>query len=587
MLLLSLAVTVALSASEPTLPVVYSAARRVQPVNESVLSVTVIERAQIERSQAQDAPELLRKLAGVDISRTGGPGSATSVFLRGSNSNHVLVLIDGVRVASSNTGAYAFEQLPVELIERIEIVRGPAAAVWGSDAIGGVIHVFTRAPDRAAAQLSGGTYSSWRASGSYGVRDERGGIGLSVSRRGTRGFSSQNPSGFSYDPDLDSNYSERALIAGDLAVSEQTSLKINALRTSTDVEFDQGRSALLDRSVALVGGYEASERYRQELRFGYASQDLNTPAFGAQFASRRLQADWQHQFTLPDATELAFGLNVQNEEGESRSGSELSYSDERDLYAGYVSYGQGFGAHRLEISGRFDDDSTFGGHGSGAVGWSLAISQQGRINAHFGQGFRAPNFNELYSPGFDGLFAGNPGLEPEVSRSGELGYAHELSAAQRVDVRVYRTQVRDLISFSGGQTFRAENIARARLEGVELRWSYQAGPWHAASELTLQDPENLDTGRSLLRRAKRKLGGRVDYDWQALSLGADLLLASPRQDFAGTLPGYGIVGLRASVPLSEQWHVDAKVENLLDKEYELAGGFNTSGRAFTLTLRWQ
>jgi vitamin B12 transporter len=565
-------------AAEPTLASVVTAAKRPQAVDTALASVTVLTRADIERIQAQDTVSLLRHFAGVDLSRTGGPGSQTSVFLRGTNSNHVLVLINGVRVASANSGAYAFEGLPIELIERIELVRGPLAALYGSDAIGGVIQIFTRTPETASVEVGVARYDSFRLSASHGYRTERGGVGIALSRRGSQGFSSQNVNGFSFDPDRDGSYIERALITADTQANEQLNFRANLLRSATDTEFDDGRSTLVQRQFGVTAMYENSETHTQTFRLGYASEVLDTPVFFSTFRTRRLQGDWQHDFTLAGGKALTLGLNTASEKGSAGG-------EERKLIAPFARFAMPLGGHELEASVRADDDSQFGLHGSFSAAWGYQF-ESARVFANFGQGFRAPNLNELYSPGFGGLFAGNENLDPERSNSFEIGADQSFGEASKVRLRAFRTRISDLISFSGGQVFSAENIARAAVDGIELSAESSLFGCKVSGDITLQDPRNLSNDQTLLRRPKRKIGAHANCDFDALNVSVDGFGYSSREDFGATLPGYGLADLSASYQISPAWSVQAKLENLFDREYELARGFNTPQRTWLVTVKW-
>jgi vitamin B12 transporter len=566
-------------ADAPELSPITTVAKREQNVYVAPASVQVITRADIERLQAVDSVSLLRHVAGVDLSRTGGPGSSTSVFLRGTNSNHVLVLIDGVRVSSANTGAYAFEGLPVELIERIEIVRGPMAALYGSDAIGGVIQIFTRTPKSIHAELGIARFDSFHAQASVGMTGARGGAGASVSRRGSQGFSAQNANGFGFNPDRDGTYSERALLHANAELSEDFTIRANAVRAVTDVEFDQGRSDLLQQLIAVQAVRGNIAGYQQTLRLGYSRDDLQTPVFQSRFQSKRIQADWQHDLSLSTSAHLTAGLNAAREEGSEGPKA-------RRLIAPFVRVEKSLGALAASASVRFDDDSQFGSKTSASTGLNYQ-QEQWRWYTNFGQGFRAPNWNELYSPGFDGLFAGNPLLAPERSYSGEFGVDFNWTENRQISMRAYRTRVRDLISFSGNQSFQAININRVAIDGVELEMRQSLGACTFAGDITLQDPRNLRDDSVLLRRAKRKAGLHADCAGERFDFGIDGFGYSRRADFGAELPGYGLMDLRTSVKLSDALALQIKVENIFDRNYELARGFNTPARTWSLSLRFE
>ena len=194
--------------------------------------------------------------------------------------------------------------------------------------------------------------------------------------------------------------------------------------------------------------------------------------------------------------------------------------------------------------------------------------------------------NELYSPGFGGLFAGNENLDPERSHSFEIGADQSFGAESKVRVRAFRTRISDLISFSGGQVFRAENIERAAIDGLEFSAESVLFGCSVSGDITLQDPRNLSNDQTLLRRPKRKIGAHANCDFDALNISMDGFGYSARKDFGATLPGYGLADLSASYQIAPAWSVQAKLENIFDREYELARGFNTPPRTWLFTVKW-
>jgi vitamin B12 transporter len=565
--------------------VVVTATRSASTVDDTLASVSIITREQIDASQAPDLLELLRLLPGVDVSRTGGPGQSTTLFLRGTNSNSVLVLIDGIRVSSVNSGLFDFAHLPLGQIERIELVRGPRAALWGSDAIGGVLQIFTREPDGPGATARFSRYATLDGVARFGARDDRGGFAATVSGSSAGGFSAQTPDGFAYDPDADGYLNRSASVRGDIALGSQR-LAASAIGTSADVEFDQGESDAENVSLGVSLSGPLREGWAHALTVGGADEAIGTPAFFQTFDSRRESVDWIHDVALGNAGALVAGVNWLHEEGvntDTFSGSPV-FDRSRHNTGAFATWRGGSGVLDAELSGRYDDNSQFGGESTfqAAVGWT--VSDDWRVIASAGEGFRAPNLNELYSPGFFGLFAGNPDLQPERSRSAELGVrgavgAHALSA------HAYRTRVRDLISFTGGETFEAENIGRAEIDGIELEWRWRGDRWGTSANATLQDPENADTGTALLRRPRRKFGLAVD---RQLCEQADATLegqyTSERDDFAGPLGSYTLVNARIAWRARSGLRLGARLDNATGRDYALAGGFGTPGRSLMFTI---
>jgi vitamin B12 transporter len=347
------------------------------------------------------------------------------------------------------------------------------------------------------------------------------------------------------------------------------------------------RTAALNRVFGLrLAGPLAGTRWSHALVAGHSSEDLDTPAFGSRFGSARDSVDWLHTFALDTANTLSAGVNWSRETGYSREFGSTAFDSSRRNAALFASWRGAFGAHSFEASLRHDDNSQFDGATTGNVGWGWQAAPTLRLRASWGQGFRAPNFNELYYPGFFGSFAGNPDLQPERATSAELGLAWQPSASQHLELSAYASRVRDLIVF-GGVDFRAENIARAAIDGAELDWRGEYGALALSANATWQHARDAVTGEALLRRAPRK--GNLAADWRfdnAATVGLDLALVSRRPDFGGELGGYARLDLRAMAPLPGGWRLEARLENLGDRDYALVDGFETAGRSGSLAIRW-
>jgi len=569
--------------------VVVTANRYAVPADAVLASVTVLDRAAIEASQARDLIDLLGRQAGIDIARTGGPGQASTVFLRGGNSGHALVLVDGIRVNAATSGILDFAHLPLAQVERIEIVRGPRAALWGSDAIGGVIQVFTRDPSKAFFEAHAGSYVRSGLSGGGGIARGESSIGVGAGVESLRGFSATTPGTYGYDPDPDGYDNRNLSLRAHTAIGSQA-LEASGLFTDADVDFDQGRTAALNRVFGVrLSGPLAGARWSHALVLGHSSEDLKTPAYDSRFGSARDSVDWIHSIALDPRNDLNVGLNWSRETGYSDEGPR-GFDQARRNAALFASWRGRFGAHLLELSTRRDDNSQFAGATTANAGWGWQFAPAWRLRVSWGQGFHAPNFNELYYPGFSGLFKGNPTLRPERSTSSELGLEWRASPSASLGVSLYRTRVRDLIAFEGTD-YSATNIGRAAVDGAELDGHYALGALTLAANATWQHARDLDTGAALLRRAPRK--ANVSADWRFGNdavLGVDLTAVSARPDFGYPLPldlaGYGRVDLRASAPLAGGWQLEARLENLGDRDYRLVDGYATAGRSGTLALRW-
>jgi vitamin B12 transporter len=563
---------------------VVTPSRMAESLNDALASVSIISREDIVLSVAEDLFELLRLQPGVDIVRTGGPGAQTSVFLRGSNSNHVLVLIDGIRVSSSNTGAYAWEQLPLNQIERVEIVRGPRGSIYGSDSIGGVIQVFSRSSPDPYARVTAGSYGTAEFEGGLGYESERTRLSVNAGYRNVDGFSAQNPDGFSPDPDDDGFKGISLGIKGSSNVDYGRWL-YSFLALDNETEFDQGESDARQMliSVGFEGGFSPNWDY--QLIGGFVSDELFSDFgfFSSDFESKRYDISWQNQLTIGEEGMLGFGLDYYREKGKSV----YSWDESRNNTGLFASFDQHFNALHLQLSGRLDDNSRFGSKFTGHIALGYDIGDAWQLMGSYGSAFRGPNLSEQFSPGFGGFFAGNPDLDPESSTSGELGLRWMHSTAGTLSAALYRTDVEDLISLSDDST-KLINIAEARLEGLELDYQFAHAGWLLSANATFQNTENRATREPLLRRPDEKGSVTLDRRFESGSwLGVEWFVSGKRQDVGDrTLDGYRLVNLKAGWVFAPAWRLELRGDNLLDEDYEPTFGFNSPGRSYYLSIAW-
>jgi vitamin B12 transporter len=577
--LLSICPAVAEQALPAGEPLIVTATRSAQPAVSSLAAVSVIERDRIERSQAPDLLELLRLEAGIDIARTGGPGGQTSLFMRGSNANHVLVLVNGVRVAAAGTGAFAWEMLDPAIIERIEIVRGPRAARWGSDAIGGVIQIFTRQAEGLSARAAYGRYRDRSLSAAAGT----GSFGVTVAGRRVAGYSSQNERGFSFDPDDDGFENFSSVVSGNVIAGPGT-LQWHARLARGESEFDQGDSDFLNYAGGLDYRWNPGQWQLETALSAYRDRLETSTSFGqSEMVTRRVQAGFQAERAVTTSAQWLVGVDAWQESSASRD----TWSEDRYNIGLWTGFDGSLGALDFETSLRLDRDELFGQAVSGniAAGWRPA--DDWRLMASLGRGFRAPSFNQLFSPGFGGLFAGNPDLDPETSWSAEFGAQWLPGLGQRISLTVFDTRIDDLIDFAGDD-FQAINIRKARIRGAELGHHYRTENWRSQLQLTWQDAEDRDSGSPLLRRAREKASLSIDRLFPTGGwTGLEVAHVGSRFDVGQEkLPAYTLFNLHAGWPLAEGLRLEGRLENLTDREYENVVGFNTHGRSLFVGVSW-
>lgn len=564
---------------DPKENMIVTAKRRAESIETTLARANVITRQDIEQSQASDLKALLQTQAGIDVARTGGPGGQTSVFMRGTNSNHVLVLIDGIRVSASGTGGFQWELVDLATIERIEIVRGPRAARWGSDAIGGVIQIFTR-------QAQGMSFRG--AVGSYGERSGAfatglNGQSLTLSARRMDGFSAQNERGFAFDPDDDGFENKQLAGQGQLAVG-QNDLRWSGRWLSGEIEFDDGISdveqyaahlnygiTLDDWSVALDGGF-----YRDQL-------ETRTPFGVSENNTRRTQLSVIAQTPLNASLEWMVGIDGWRESGVNVG----TWRENRTQWGIWTAFDGQTNAWSYSASVRLDDDERFGTESTGqlAMGWQFNPAL--RFFASIGQGFRSPNFSQLFSPGFGGLFAGNPDLKPETSTSVEWGMDWSWQPNQTLGISAFYTDIDDLIDFSGVD-FQAININQAQIKGLEISHQFNSDRWQSELNWTWQEPEDKDQQLPLLRRAKNKGSAVLTYALDQYQVGAEVIYVGERVDVGqATLSPYVTLNLTAQWQLSSELALQGRLTNLAGADHEPLIGFNAAGRSALIALEWR
>ena len=584
--------------------VVVTSNRTAISVNDALAPVEVIDAEQIRRSQARSLPDLLRGRAGISMTSQGGQGKLTTLFLRGAESDHVLVLVDGIRIGSSTSGLASFQDLPIEMIERVEIVRGPRASLYGSDAIGGVIQVFTRR-DRGAlvprVRLDAGSNDSLGFGVGFGGASERGWFGADFQHTRTDGINSCNgyfdPLTFEgagcfiapgSQPDRDGYEKDAMSLRGGVAFNEQWTLEGHALRNEGDNEFDGDFTNRSETVQQVIGGklrWRPSERVDVHLTAGRnvdSSDNFLDDTFVDFFSTDRDSATLQGDFGIAGDQLLSVGLDWLRDRVEATT---LYDESERDNKAAFVQYQARFGAQSLEASVRRDDNEQFGGHTTGSAAWGLNFADHWRVTAGYGTAFKAPTFNELYFP-----FFSNPDLDPEDSETWELGLVWQGDALSlRADA--FSTDVDDLIAFDASQN-RPNNVESARMRGVEVGADASFAGIDVSGAISYLDTENRSgeyRGNELARRARNSARLDVDRAFGAFRFGITAVGEGPRyDDVANTrrLGGYGTLDLRAEYAFTQSLSLQARLANAFDRDYETVGYYNQPGREWYLTLRY-
>lgn len=580
---------------------VVTATRTAQTAEQSLASVTVFDRERIEQTQATSLPDLLKRVPGVSFTNNGGPGKATSLFMRGTESDHVLVLVDGIKIGSVTGGGAALQDLPLELIERIEVVRGPRSSLYGSEAIGGVIQIFTR---RGQAQgikpyLSAGygTHDSYSGSAGLSGGDGQSWYSLGVSGSDTDGIDVKSPGTSGYERDDDGYRNLAATLSAGHRFDNGLELDANVLRADSHNDYDsvnskrtKGYGANADNESLVFGTrarFSPLEPWLVTLQAGRSEDNSDAyqdGAFYSRFDSRRDSYSWQNDIVVATGHTLTLGVDHQHDEVQSTAEYDEDTRDNDGYFAQYL--GQE-GRHDWQLSLRRDDNEQFGQHDTGNLGYGYAFTDWLRGTISYGTAFKAPTFNELYYPDY-----GNPELDAETSRSLEVGLAGQHDWGHWA-VNAYRTQIDDLIAYDASISG-PSNVQEARIRGVELVVGSQWLGWDWNANYSVLEPENRSSGSNrgneLARRAKQLFNLDVERRFGEFSVGTSLHAEGQRyDDLANTreLSGYATLDLRGEYRISPEWRLQARIANLLDADYETAEGYNQPGQAAYLTVRYQ
>jgi vitamin B12 transporter len=580
--------------------VVVTATRTPQRAGEVIPDVTVISSEEVARAGAGSVADLLRRQRGIEIVRNGGPGASTSVYLRGANSNQVVVLIDGVRIGSSTTGAASWNAIPLSSIDHIEIVYGPLSALYGADAIGGVVQIFTKKSEGApafSASAGGGTYGTSQYDAS--VHGSTGGehsvsYALSGAREDSNGFSSTRPGASNYNKD-DDGYTRNS-VNGRLTVQLAPGHEVGGqfLKSRLHAQYDSGPSSFDTYNEQDIDSYAVflNDRilpnWRSSLQLARSEDKLGSftsaAASGAsQINTRQDEVTWQNTLDLNgDTLQVLFGHR--KEEVLSSSSTALNRSRVTNSVA--AAYDLRRGSHLLDLSLR-NDHSVYGGKTTGAAGYGYEFSKTLRATASVGTSFRAPTYNELYYPGY-GLVTN----KPEQGRNAEVGVRYQVAGAE-LQANYYRNRLTDMIVTVNPCPSRAGscayNVNHALLEGLTMSAETRLRGLDLRASVDLQDPRDETTGKQLARRTRRHASLTAAYALDQFDIGAELQASGSRFDDAANanrLGGYGLLNLYTTWRFTRDWSMLLRLDNAADKRYDLARNYGTAGRSWFAALRY-
>lgn len=587
--------------------VVVTATRQQRRAEDSLASVEVLERADIERAGHSSLIEVLRAMPGVQVTANGGAGANANVYIRGAEARHTLLLIDGVRVGSATSGAATFETIPLAMIERIEVLRGPASALYGSEAIGGVIQVFTRRGEAGfhpEVYVGYGTDDTFKGSVTLAGGVDRLRYSLTAGKERTDGFNSKRDPAYwrsgartSYWADDDGYRND--MLSGALSLGFRERDEVGLSFTQSDARNRYDASALryfdsyLDKKARSVGVYmrnQLASGWTSTLRLGQSEdKSLNKASSAAPsfFNTLQDQLMWQHDVDLPLGH-----LLLAYEYVETKLDSSTAYrEDSRRVNSALLGWTADLDAHHLQLNARHDDNSQFGGKTTGMLAYGYDLAAGLRLRGSIATAFNAPTFNQLYWP-MTSLtsYHGNPDLKPEEALNRELGLRWS-QGSHMVELTYFDNKVKNLIASNPTPALRGQqiNIGEARLKGVELGYLLALGDFKLGAGVDFLSAKDEDTGLRLSRRAQRTGYLRLSQTLERFEWGVDIDGAGRRYDDAANttvLHGYGTVNAYAHYRVAPDWKVELRANNLLDKDYELARGYRTPGASAFIAVRY-
>ncbi|PID48415.1 MAG: TonB-dependent vitamin B12 receptor [Proteobacteria bacterium] len=596
--------------SSDEIEIVITAGRKAQSINNTLAPVSIITRQDIERFQASTVPEILSTLPGLSVlSSGGGAGKQTSLYLRGTNANHTLVLVDGVKIGSATLGGSALQLLPLDQIERIEVVRGPRSSLYGSEAIGGVIQIFTRRTNPKGqgfvpqASISYGSHNTRKVSANWSGGNDQAWFNVGLAHEKSDGInvlaSYTDYPAPDYNPvtvretDKDAYSNNSLSLRAGYRFANDINIELSFLNAEGDTEFDGGfvnETEFRQQVISTKLSVPVARWGNMTAQLGQSRDDSDQYKDGAYrntFDTKRNTASLQMDSHWGAQGKLTVGVDYQDD----KVGSNTTYSiTSRDNTGLFASYQNRFAANSLDVSLRRDDNEQFGNKTTGAIALAHDWGRDLQARLSYGTAFKAPTFNDLYYPN-----SGNPELSPEKSRNIELGFSGQFGEQGNWGINAFQNNIDDLIEWqdTGNGVWKPMNVSAVRIRGLELLMNTQVAAWQVAANATLQKPQvssGSNDGKRLIYRPEKLLNLTVDRDFGRWSVGATVHAEGNRATDVGNthyLGGFATLDMRAAYALNRSVSLGLKVNNILDKDYTLKRNYYQDGINGLLTLEYR
>ena len=561
------------SQTSPTMSNLIVAATKTHlPKQKILIPVTILDAEDIALSGANNLSEILRFIAGIDVTSNGGPGQIASIFMHGSNSNHTLILINGIKINDSATGTAAIQNIHPDLIEKIEIIKAPRTSLYGSNAVGGVINIITKKQTKTGYEIGYKTGSdntdTINFMGGFHSSEIQGGIQFHQYK--TDGFPARTESNVASGHENDSvnaflNFdNDNWSLVTNVWQSSGTTEYLDFFLTPVSQDFNNTTGSLDINKIF-------SDRWVSNLNFGFSRDDIKqneTPDFND---SKKLFFEWQNTIHANDNHQIVAGIYLANEKFDA-SNYGLDIATEANSTALYIEDIINRGKHQLLTAARISNKEGIKDKLTWNIEYGFIINPSMRLLLNAGRATRNPSSFDLYG------YGGNPELTPEISKNIGIGIAMIPSDKLSVEISAFSNEITDLITFNYND-FKLYNIEQARIKGIEGHIEYLANDWNVYLNATLQNPKNTTSKQMLLRRPKKTVSLGLRRSFGLLDFNMNLLFSDSRMDFGGVrLDDYVLCNITVQYHLNEHWLIRATINNVTDETYMLANNYNTAQR---------
>ena len=603
----ALAISAPTHAEESTgLPITVTATRFAEPTASVLAPVNIITRKDIEQMHARSLTDVVKTLPGAEVVSNGGRGQQSTVLVRGATSAETLVLMDGVRINSATNGGADFSSIPLNQVERIEYIRGARASVYGADAIGGVINIITRGTAGQSKHVLNGSagsndYQNVNGSSSFDINQQQH-LKVAGGYESEDGYNVHPVAGIN-DSDKHGFLGRNAMVDYQNQLTDNTNVYSSLHWTRNAVQSDGSSSYYKtherdetweENTNYQLGTKYQKDRYQTELTSNLINNDmyyypdtLSRDEADSVYKTSQYQVSWLNNYQVTDPWSVGAGVDwrrdVLHSDSESSGSAFFDEDKGRNNVGTYVLSQYHWEQWLGELSGRSDDNQQFGRHNTWQAGLGWNFLPEYRLSTRYGTAFRAPTFNDLYTP-----YSASPDLKPETSKNSEVALeGNSLEVLWRVTA--YRNDLEDMIEWapdSDGNWYPG-NVGRARVKGIELEAEFATGWLTHKLSADFKNARDLEEDEPLARRAKRTYKWTGAANWEKWDASLTGQYQSERYDSSTRLAPYALWNTSAGYHVLPQLRVGGRIDNLFDKEYALASGYATQERSYYVDFSYQ